>query len=55
MTERHIIKIYLEIKYAKLLVRFPCKLHFQLKTGITLTYPDTSQTDSKHSYELKKG
>lgn len=33
MTERHIIKITVEVKLTKLLVRFPCKLHFQLKTG----------------------
>lgn len=33
MSEKHVIKIAVELKTAKLLVRFPCKLTFQLKTG----------------------
>ena len=34
MSERHIIKISVELRQVRLLVRFPCKLTFQLKTGI---------------------
>lgn len=48
MTEKHVIKISVELKVVKLLVRFPCKLTFQLKT-------DSSQADSRSSYDLKKG
>jgi hypothetical protein len=33
MSEKHIIKISVELRQVKLLVRFPCKLTFQLKTG----------------------
>ena len=33
MSERHIIKISVELRSVKLLVRFPCKLTIQLKTG----------------------
>lgn len=36
MTERHIIKVSVQLKSTKLLVRFPCKLTFQLKTGNSL-------------------
>ncbi len=35
MTEKHIIKVTAEIKQVRLLVRFPCKLTFQLKSGTT--------------------
>ena len=48
MTERHIIKISVDLKSAKLLVRFPCKLTFQLKT-------DSSSVESRTPFELKKG
>lgn len=48
MTERHIIKISVDLKTAKLLVRFPCKLTFQLKT-------DSSSVESRAPFELKKG
>lgn len=39
----------------KLLVRFPCKLTFQLKTGTFAIHIDSSQSESRSSYELKKG
>jgi hypothetical protein len=55
MSERHIIKVSVDLKVAKLLVRFPCKLTFQLKTGETDLMPDSAQADSRQAYELKKG
>lgn len=55
MSERHIIKIAVELRSAKLLVRFPCKLTFQLKTGKPAMNPDSAQTESRNAFELKKG
>lgn len=55
MSERHIIKITVDLKSAKLLVRFPCKLTFQLKTGTPPSHPDSAQAESRNAYELKKG
>jgi len=55
MSERHIIKISVELRQVRLLVRFPCKLTFQLKTGIHLFTLDTSHAETRSAYELKKG
>jgi len=62
MTEKHVIKIIVDIRRVKLLVRFPCKLTFQLKTGYSfaiqtvlkskLEPPMNSKKDSASSIRL---
>lgn len=48
MSEKHILKITVEIKVVKLTVRFPCKLAFELRTGTNLF----SQTKSNKNQKL---
>lgn len=45
----------MELKTAKLLVRFPCKLTFQLKTGKVWLSLDSAHAETRTAYELKKG
>ena len=54
--EIHIIKVTVNLRSINLLVKFPCRLSFQLKSGINCIYRvDHHQAESKSSYDLKKG